>query len=341
MKKILILLKKSENYGDYNDSGKPKAGLYNSAFFLYNALRKITSVNLELCIDGNDIDNKIFKHKPDVCIIQAIWVTPNKIKELKNLYPNLKFIIMIHSKIPFLAMEGVAISWIKEYNEIDNVEVGVNNFETSVDLNSIGIKNNYLPNLYKMIFKKYKYNFYKFLFFTKFKPKKEYNIGCFGAIRPMKNHLNQAVAAINFANQNNATLNFYVNAGRVEQKGENVLKNLIALFKDTKHNLIEVGWLDRIDFLQLLSTMDLSMQVSLTESFNIVAADSVLMEVPLVVSSEISWLSNGIADPNDVNSMICQMYKVLNNKKKYIRQNLISLIRYNNKAFKIWLNEIK
>jgi hypothetical protein len=116
-------------------------------------------------------------------------------------------------------------------------------------------------------------------------------VGLFGAIRPLKNSLTQAVAAINYANKNNLTLELHINSARVEQKGENVLKNLRALFKDSKHKLIEHGWLPHNEFIELVKQMDICLQVSLTETYNIVAADSVNSNVPIVTSKEISFIN--------------------------------------------------
>jgi len=341
MIKILILLKESSNYGDYGSITKikTKTGLYNSARLVANSLNKVDGLEAELmtCIDGNDIDNKLTKFKPKICIIEAIWVSPSKLIELNKRHPKVKFVIRVHSKIPFLAMEGSAIGTIKDYVKIPNVEVSFNNHATSKDLKIIGIPNTYLPNIYEEIFD----------FCSKNKNEKTernrigiYNIGCFGAIRPLKNQLNQAVASIMFAEENGVTVNFYVNSARTEQGGESVLKNLRSLFKDTRHSLVEVGWLDRDDFLELLSTMDVSMQVSLTESFNIVSADSVFVGVPVVISNEIDWLRNGIADPNDCGSMAKQIRTALNYKNLFITQNLIALKRYNAKSKEEWVRKM-
>jgi len=341
MKKILILLKKSSNYGGYdsNIKGTSKAGLFNSARLITQAIEEFHGIetHLELCIDGNDIDNKLFKYKPNICIIEAVWVTPTKLKELQLLHPKVDFIIRAHSKIPFLAMEGMALTWLTEYLTIPNVEISFNNKTTSHDLNSIGINNIYLPNIYEKI--EEKCNFYHSIinhFKTNKFNKNVYNIGCFGAIRPMKNQLNQAVAAIKFGDITNSTINFYVNAGRLEQSGENVLKNLRALFNYSRHNLIEVEWLERYEFLELLGNMDISMQVSLTETFNIVAADSVLMKVPVVISPEIDWLHTGISNPNNVDLMVKQILKVWKYKKLYTKRNLIDLGKSNNLALHEW-----
>ena len=239
-------------------------------------------------------------------------------------------------------MEGVGISWSKEYIKLPNVSLALNNKITSDDLNSIGIENIYLPNIYEKIdFEYCIFNRIGDYFNINDERKPIYNIGCFGAIRPLKNQLNQAVAAIKFAETNNAIVNFYVNSGRLEQAGENVLKNIRALFKDTDHNLVEAGWLERDGFLELLCQMDLSMQVSLTETFNIVAADSVYVGVPVVISNEIDWLTNGIADPNNIDSMVKQLNKVWKHKNAIINKNLISLSNYNKSAINEWIEKIE
>ena len=80
------------------------------------------------------------------------------------------------------------------------------------------------------------------------------------------------------------------------------------------------------------------MQVSLTETFNIVTADAVFMNVPVVVSNEINWVSTGISDPNSVNSMCKQLSNTIKNKESYTKKNLISLKKYNENAINAWLN---
>jgi hypothetical protein len=90
----------------------------------------------------------------------------------------------------------------------------------------------------------------------------------------------------------------------VEGNGEQALKNLRSLFPIRGHQLVEHPWLNHGEFLELVSTMDLGMQVSLTESFNIVAADFVARGVPIVVSTDIAWMPKMTqADPCSPASM--------------------------------------
>lgn len=335
--KILILIKKNSEYGSSN-KGTIKSGLYNSARFVKDALNTIADVEclLDFCIDGNDIDNKLKIINPDIVIIEAIWVTPEKIHELTELHPEVKFIIRIHSKVPFLAMEGIAFEWIKKYQKIPNTLISFNNEMTSHDMNLIGINNFYLPNIYRETTLKVTAGKSKKQS-SKKKPDKElYKIGCFGAIRPFKNHLNQAVAAILFAESKNASALFFVNASRLEQSGENVLKNLRALFKHTQHSLIEVLWQSHEDFLNLISDMDVCLQVSYTESFNLVTADCIFQKIPIVVSKEISWIQTIVSDPNSAMEISKSIDRAIDNSAIVTDQNLGHLIKYNKKAIDVW-----
>jgi hypothetical protein len=192
--------------------------------------------------------------------------------------------------------------------QIPNVRVSANNKEFNDDLVALGYPAVYLPNVYQKKVTSdptphkigsdcsYLPNIY---------PKKatsqnatarlfpiHINIGCFGAIRLLKNHVGQAVAAMRFANQIGRELHFHINndcAGPVD----NVLKNLRALFAGTEHVLVEHSWLPHDKFCELVAMMDLGLQVSLSESFNIVTADFVHAGVPVVASKEVKhvhWL---------------------------------------------------
>ena len=59
------------------------------------------------------------------------------------------------------------------------------------------------------------------------------DIGAYGAIRPLKNQLLQALAAIKFAESIGKTLRFHINITRIENNGDPVLKNLRNLFSNS------------------------------------------------------------------------------------------------------------
>jgi hypothetical protein len=168
------------------------------------------------------------------------------------------------------------------------------------------------------------------------------DIGCFGAIRPMKNQLLQALAAISFGNTIQKKIRFHINGDRVEMKGDSTFRNLENAFKNTKHELVKHPWMDHKEFVRLVRSMDLGMQVSLSETFNIVAADFVWNNVPVVGSDEISWLSFLYrADPNDLHSIMNKLTTAYNGASVNLqRLNKWNLIRYNDDATKVWLDGI-
>lgn len=306
--KVLFILKRKIDYVTdlpVTDSIGLTTGLYNSAKFVNDVLIKngIDS-KMSVVIDANSIDKEVYNNRPTHVIIEALWVTPAKFSELSRLHPTVKWIVRLHSELPFLANEGMAMDWIGDYGANPNIVIGVNStrmiaeirryyhYVYSFDCDALSRKIIFLPNCYPDNF-----------FYKKYRPGNVIDIGCFGAIRPMKNHLIQATAAIRFAEYIGKKLRFHINAGRVEQKGSSVLHNLEGLFSHLHargHKLINHPWVEHDMFLKICSDMDIGMQVSLNETFNIVAADFISQSVPVVCSKEIPWASNFfIADPTN------------------------------------------
>jgi len=170
-------------------------------------------------------------------------------------------------------------------------------------------------------------------------------IGCFGAIRPLKNHLSQVIAALEFSEKHNKKLKFHVNAGRIEMKGEPVLNNLRGVFEhvyNRGHKLIMHDWTTRDAFLEICRSMDIGMQVSFSETFNIVGADFISQGVPLVTSDEIPWASSLYnADPVDSESIVKALTKTYNNRRMNVLLNTYNLNKYTNKTRRIWKKYFK
>lgn len=284
--KVLFILKKKKLYDTPYDGRTIHSGLFNSASFVNDMLNKIgIESHLVQVIDNNCIDREVTKYRPTHVIIEALWIVPEKFQILHKLHPKVKWIVRMHSEMPFISHEGHAIGWIFEYDKIAtkyNIEMAPNTLKMYNDLKNVGVKNLvFLPNYYPVTNKH-----------RKCLVKDHIDIGCFGAIRPMKNQLIQAVAAIDFGNQVNTEVHFHINSERVE-KGDSVLKNLRALFENqSRHKLIEHKWYTHIEFKELLATMDLGLQVSFNETFNIVAADMVCENIPVIGSEEIHWLNS-------------------------------------------------
>ena len=323
-KKVLFILKKRQS--SHTNYSSISSGLLNSAKFVSDMLNKngIES-NLVEVIDNNCIDREVTKYKPTHVIIEALWVVPSKFETLIKLHPNVQWIIRLHSDISFLANEGIAIDWIYEYMKYPNVSVSSNDLETNENFSQLTNSNFvYLPNYYPVGF----FNHNR----TKPSCKKVLNVGCFGAVRPLKNQLIQAVAAIDYADTYGKKLRFHINVKRIEGKGEPVLKNLRELFENNpKHELVEYDWLTHDEFIDVVQSMDFGMQVSFTETFNIVTADFVNNNIPVVVSREIPWVNKLFqANPSKVESIVRRMRLAL----------MFPKLKFLNKIG-LWLNSLK
>jgi len=322
--------------------GEPFGLLYSARFVAHMLRMHHVDASVSVAIDGNDVDRLVTDANPKNVVLEALWVTPDKLRELMSLerHKDRNWIVRIHSKPTFLAMEGIAMKWLGEMvdmtEEFPQLTLSANNRITSDELSAVyGLRFKFLPNFY------INHNI------RAESPTRNSNvvkIGCFGAQRPLKNTLEQAIAAIIYANRVDKKLKFYINTDRVEQHGEPVLKNVRELFKSQDiHELVEVTWKSHSEFIELVSTMDLGMQVSLSESFNIVTADFVSVGVPVVVSDEISWMPCLFKAPTTDAMKIADKLDDL-----YITPRLITrllarrgLKHYNDKSQRIWLHFIR
>ena len=349
MSKVLFLLKRREDYHSITHSNIGlSTGLYNSASFMQKMLNNNgVQSKLVVCIDNNCIDREVSLYRPSHVIIEALWVTPTKFAILQKLHPSIKWIIRLHSELPFMAGEGIAMDWIAEYSTYKNVVIACNAPRMLHDMRTyikehfgfricrVEEKIVYLPNYYPQEFD-----------IKKLDTKKEFvDVGCFGAIRPLKNHLSQALGALQFANRIKKKLRFHVNAGRIEMKGEPMINNLKSFFiqiNDTGHQLINHQWTPRDSFTELCSQMDIGLQVSFSETFNIVGADFVSQGVPFVGSLEIPWMTNTFAaDPTDTKDIARKLELAYTWPRLNTWLNKKSLKNYTNETLDIWLKYFK
>jgi len=290
-RKVLFIIKQRFCYGQ-----KTKAyGLYNSCDFVSRKLKEfgIESKVVQV-IDNNCIDREVSLFKPTDVFIEALWVVPDKFKILSGLHKDVRWHIRLHSKTPFMATEGIAFEWISEYMKLRNYGIDINISANSEDLYDdlktvfdYGV--NFTPNIYYPTKQQFLQTFNEYR-----DCENEIHIGLFGALRPLKNHLKQAIWAIEYGKKLNKPVVVHINASEHETKNPStasVLKNIKSLFKTTHDRLIEHPWLPHEDFLKLVKKMDIGMQVSFSETFNITAADFVYMGVPIVVSDEVRFVN--------------------------------------------------
>ena len=343
---VLFILKRREDYNGLLHSPKGlSTGLFNSASFVVDMLNESgIKASIEVAIDNNCIDRLVTKHRPTHVIIEALWVTPTKFSVLIPLHPKVKWIVRYHSEMPFMAGEGMAMNWTGDYLTYPQVTLGINaprmlsevrTYAQSImgwNKKQVEKRVIYLPNYYPQDYWGVKGIIRKV---------DTVNIGCFGAVRPLKNHLLQAFAALKFATRNGKKLRFHINVGREEMKGQPVLHNLQGMFMQlagTGHKLIMHNWTPREQFLDLCRSMDIGMQCNFSETFNIVGADLVRMGIPLIGTKEIPWCSSFYCvDPTDSDSICTALTEAYYIPWLNVKLNQYNLTKYTSKSNKTWI----
>lgn len=333
---LFICKKRVDSYGI-------SYGLLNSATFVANALEDIgIDAKVVSVADYNQIDKEVTSYDPTHIFIEALWVIPDKLRELCQIHPRRKWIVRIHSKIPFISVEGMAIAWLRGYANVirefnlKNLIVSGNSTEFNDDAKAVLHLNAvYLPNIYQPVQAPVMPGWSPPDYDNSLDRCIDIDVGCFGAIRPLKNQLLQGFAAIAFCNDIKKRCRFHINSNRIEDKNDATLKNLRALFENSEHTLIEHPWCPHIEFISIIKMMDIGMQVSYSESFNIVAADFAANGIPIVVSPDITWMpSKYMADPNSMEDIVKKLGRAW--KDKDDTSPIRSLAKHNKEATKEW-----
>jgi hypothetical protein len=230
---------------------------------------------------------------PDVThvVVNAAWVPASDLAQLCMAYGEKQFFVNSHSNIGFLQADRNGVKLFREYMEL---EQGLFNFHFAG--NSVrfcewinhGLRSacTYLPNIYYIddITDQVRASHYN---------GGPLHIGCFGAIRSLKNMMTAAAAALELQAKLRVPLEYWMSGGRQEGEGSTVLAAVRAMLEGLPGvNFHLVNWASWPQFRRILGSMNLLLQPSYTESFNMVTADGVAMQVPSVVSEAIDWAPN-------------------------------------------------
>ena len=343
--RALFILKLRQDYSSEYGANHLATGMYNSAKFVSDMLDSSgVEAKVVIVVDNNEIDKEVTLYKPTHVFIEGIWVVPEKFDVLKRLHKNVKWVVRCHSEIPFLAQEGNALDWIFEYAKrgvyVSGNSQRVNEALQSLVGDSLGLKDvnesiPMLPNYYPLD---------EEYIFSDREDGDTIDIGCFGAIRPLKNQLIQAVAAVKFAKTRDLKLKFHINAGRVEQNGANQLKNIQKMFAQlgSDFELVEHEWMDHDTFKALLAKMDICMQVSMSETFNIVTADAVSVGTPTVVSDEVTWaFPDTWAKPTDLDDLVDVLDYVWDHRTEVVYESYSCLEDFSERSKHDWLHYLE
>ena len=231
----------------------------------------------------------VLKKYPDATsvVVSAPWIPTAIVLSFISSHHEVLLAINCHSNVGFLQADRNAVDLIRDYMSIER-----NNFSFHLAGNStrfcdwikevFQVDCKFLPNLYYMDY-------------LSGQPRPPYRngtlrIGMFGAIRPLKNMMTGAAAALEIARALREPLELWLCGGRAEGGGQLVLETIRTMYKDLPGiQILENAWSPWPVFRRRVATMHLMLQPSFTESFNMVTADGIAEGVPSVVSEAIAW----------------------------------------------------
>ncbi len=227
---------------------------------------------------------------PKRVVIEAIWVDIPTLKALLAAYPDIEFLVRTHSQVGFLQVEPPAVKILREMltlqTQMANLRVSANTTRLAVLLERAYLTQCvFLPNLYNLE------HTHKHV-----RDPAVLRIAGFGALRLLKNHMSAAAAALLVArhlhwDRDGRRMEYWLNVNREENAGSRgILTAIRNLYADLPWaRLIEHPWEEWRQFRKTMGRMDLYLQPSFTETFNITVADAIAEGVPIVVSDAIDW----------------------------------------------------
>ena len=281
-----------------------------------------------------DLDAFLASHPATThVVISAAWLPVLELGNLVIKYPQVEFAVNIHSNVGFLQADANGVHLLGRYvhlqKELLNFRVSGNNQEF-VDwlTEAYTIPALFLPNLYD-------------LDHTVTGNKPLYNggtvrIGAFGASRPLKNFMTAAGAAISISKELRVPVEFWMNMGRPEGSGT-IERAIVALLKHQPNVTLKLlNWCAWPEFLDFIETLHLMIQVSYTESFNMVTADGIARGVPSVVSQAIDWVPERWVAHSDDPLDVARVGRALITDPHAALDGVKSLERHNQAGFETW-----
>ena len=272
--------------------------------------------------------NETHKVKLTHVVISAPWLSVHDLRALLIHFPDIKFVVLSHSNVGFLQADPGGVYLLREYHklarEFPNFKVGGNS-KKFVDWleQAYGEDVILLPNLYPAcdpIEKCWHGGIIK--------------IGAFGAVRPEKNFMTAAAAAVAIQAQLGVPVELHMSTGGEGDRG--LTAPAIDQMCEGNVKVIRHPWMFWDGFIQLVASMDLLIQVSYTESFNMVTADGISVGVPSVVSPAIYWAPpSWKAEPDDALNVADTGVRLLTNVE--IRNEGIEFLRaHNEDSMQYW-----
>ncbi len=285
MLRILFFIK---SFGPgYNNSGVYDAAKY-TADFIANEMSSYEKIECLVIPVKNE--EEIVKVTTDIpynfIIIEGIWADPEKITNV----PKYFMAVRCHSQWSF--MDPFATSLIFKYskmgvltifNEYETYKI----FKTTEDNSFFQGECWYLPNVFPV------HDDIPFVPLSERSEPTKFKIGMFGELRPMKNHTMQAMVLRRVSKKlyekYGITTELHINTSL---DADPVLNSIRTICFEEGSNLAlkEHFWLKGEEFNKVIAEMNLGLQVSFTETFNLTSARFINNGVPVIASTAVSWL---------------------------------------------------
>lgn len=221
-------------------------------------------------------------------VISAPWIPTLDLAQLARRWPNVTFAVITHSNVAFLHADPTGMRLLREAMGLQlqwhNFKLGSNGEKFAEwALRGYGATLAYLPNLYNL------------------EPTKDHpprppyrggvlRIGSFGALRVLKNHVTACAAALEIGRRLGVDTEFWLSSGR-QEGGAGVIGTIQQMVAGVPaFSLKYNNWQNWPEFRATLRSMNVLIQASFTESFNMVTADGVAEGVPSVTSDAIEWV---------------------------------------------------
>jgi hypothetical protein len=237
-------------------------------------------------LSAGDLRQKLTTNPAEHVIVSAPWIPTVELQSLSTEFPDTHFAVNCHSNVGFLQADRNGVKLMREIMELElgtaNVHLAGNSRRFCGWIRSaFGAPCTYLPNLYHLDGSPVRQAHWR---------GGSVRVGAFGATRPLKNLMSAAGAALEIARHLRAPLELWLSAGRAEGGGEVVLSAVKEMMGGLPGVTLHLnGWQSWPNFRKTVAHMNLLLQPSYTESFNMVTADGVAEGVPSVVSSAIDW----------------------------------------------------
>lgn len=222
-------------------------------------------------------------------VISAPWIPTMDLAMVARRFPNVTFSVVTHSNVAFLHADPTGMKLLREAM---GLQMQWHNFKLASNgekfqewaLRAYGATLQYLPNLYNLEHSKDQ------------PPRPAYahggvlRIGSFGALRVLKNHVTACAAALEMSRRLGVDTEFWLSSGRNEG-GAGVLATIQQMVAQIPGFTLKANnWENWPKFRQTLRSMNILIQASFTESFNMVTADGVAEGLPSVTSDAIEWV---------------------------------------------------